>query len=50
LGNGQLATLAQGPFEEADENEVDWKIEEEVIGEQGLASLAFRKFAEVYKI
>jgi hypothetical protein len=27
LGNGQLATLARGPFEEADENEVDWKIE-----------------------
>ena len=27
-----------------------FKIEDEVKGEQGLAALAFRKFAEVYKI
>jgi hypothetical protein len=29
---------------------VEYKIEDEVKGEQGLAALAFRKFAEVYEI
>jgi hypothetical protein len=27
-----------------------WKIEEEVIGEQGLAALAWGKFAKAYEI
>jgi hypothetical protein len=37
-------------IEEVDENEVNCKIEEEVIGEQGLAALAFGTFEDEYKI
>ena len=50
LGNGELASLARGPFAELYKIEDEDKIEEEVIGEQGLAALALGTFEEEYKI